>query len=273
MPTIHIDFEEAVYIVAQYLESQNWFLVNIYSLTQEIWDDIIESPTVTTLPRQTFTTQIPYAYLAHIYHFCSQPNHNQHQQAWQELTHWAHKVAKKICASESPDIQEEIAQLALIKLTRSCQKQSLNYPRTFYAYINRTIRNQFIDFRDKQDRKTGQDVSIVDIVSNTEEKSDWETIPEINHQQASSTEQIIMEDEKDKQIIQFFANTLPTELQRQILTEYFINNLSPQQIAQKLNKKPVEIRLAKARAVKRLRQLPQEKKHELLDILNMGRES
>jgi DNA-directed RNA polymerase specialized sigma24 family protein len=77
----------------------------------------------------------------------------------------------------------------------------------------------------------------------------------------------VSDQEVRRQLRQFGLEHLPTELQRQVFEAHFLDGLTPAEIAGLLGKQPHEIRLIKARTVKKIKELSPTAMQQLLEII------
>ncbi len=262
---------------------QGWGLISPAVLAVQIWDDLQKRNVVQTTDEQMLKTIVWQQYAVILHDACCRPhNDEQYQLAWHEFSVWLTKQAYQVTSHLQE--QEDVVQETLIELQSKLRQKGLRAPRTLWAYALQTQRRKQIDMHRKRTaKKRGEDKIVsLEAIGTDDAESRWEeklavsvtdlAALEDNGVNRRGIENEMADQEIEEQLQIFFQQHLPTPLQRQVAAAFFLDGLAPKEIAALLGKKPHEIRLLKARVVKRLRNLPPSQRQELLQIVGTSRE-
>jgi RNA polymerase sigma factor (sigma-70 family) len=255
--------------VTQYLLGQDWRLIEPESFAQEIWRVMADSTLGEEEAKDAVNKQAWSRYAQHLYAACQRADHPQHNRGWLEMRIWLAKQVGRVVGN--PQTGEDIVQETLIKLQSIFEKGSLRTPRALWAFALQLLRTTAIDWERKETaekRGAGQVLNLGGIQTVGQEQENWEErIPQQTDRQIRATENVVVTAQLLAQLRTFFQAHLPSELQRQIAVAHYVDDLSLREIAALLGKTPHEIRQAKARIVKQLRNLPDDLRSQLLEIL------
>lgn len=262
--------EKCQLLVAQYLLGQDWKLTAPESLAQEVWGVLANSTVGEEEAKDAIIKQVWSRYAQRLHEVCQRADHPQYNRGWLEMRIWLTKQAGRVVGN--PQTGEDIVQETLIKLQSIFEEGSLRTPRALWAFALQLLRTTAIDWQRGETaakRGSGQVFSLEEIQTVGQEQEAWEErIPEQTNKHARVTENALVTSKLREQLHAFFQAHLPSELQRQIAIAHYIDDLTPREIASLLGKTPHEIRQAKARIVKQLRNLPGDLRGQLLEILD-----
>lgn len=257
-------------LVRAYLGAQGWQLAAADELALVIWtdSDVGVQPDFARFKARVHQ-EVWIRYAAILYAACrletpdtsSLPpdSATPYQLGWEELNRWLTRQVRQL----TPDQAEQpvLVQEALLKLHRKLAHEALDAPHAFFAYALKTLKNCQIDalrHRQKNEMKVKEKLD----ASEEDRPLDEEVAAD-----QMGLEDEVAENETQAQLRAFFAQHLATPLQRQVAEMLFIHGLGAQAIAPRLSKQTYQIRLVKARIVKALRSLPDDKKKTLWDII------
>jgi RNA polymerase sigma factor (sigma-70 family) len=198
-------------------------------------------------------------------------NRADYERAWYELRVWLEKNAPRL--ESHPDTRQEIVQETLIALQRSLSHSPLQRPHSLLTYAYQTMSRQHIDWNRRQtaEKRDWRNTIPLEELDSSHDKDkinqNWEEFFSVSRSNWRTIERTVSNQEVRQQLLQFAQLHLPTDLQQQVFEAHFLDGLSPVEIAQLAGKQPHEIRLIKARIVKKLQTLPPETTEQLLDIL------
>ena len=264
-----IDKEKCASIVMQYMQGQEWRLINPQGLADQIWLDLADQNSSQVTVKQV-QNQVWQRYAEVLHEACCQPPGDVHEQAWSELLQWLEKQVGYL--SPAPKDSDRLIQEVLIKLHDKLEKEPLKAPRAFWVFVLQTLRRKNIDLnrRDTAVKRGGGDELYLEELAEGDPDADqhvWEEKKGTPGTEPRGMEKFVINGDIRNQIQAFFQAHLPTDLQRQVAEAHFLDGLSPQEIAQLMGKQPHEIRQAKARAVQKLRGLPADILKPLLEII------
>ncbi len=235
-------------------------------MAADIWRGAAGSMTAATVQTALFRS-----YAAVLHRTCLQGETAERERAWFELRVWLAKSARQL--ERDPAIQEEIVQETLVALQKAMPKS----PNAFLVYALQTMKRQHIDLNRRhtaEKRGSGKTLSLEELGQDREGEDgrSWEETLQETAASASSTdwrtiESVVSDQEIRHQMRQFSREHLPTELQQQVFEAHFLDGLTPAETARLLGKQPHEVRLVKARIVKKMRTLPPDAMKQLLAIL------
>lgn len=263
------------YVVRAYLDGQGWSLVDPAELADAIWQDLQKQGAV---GRETVETAVWDRYAALIHDHCRRPASAQHNPAWSELKAWLARQAPRI--TNDPRDQGEIVQEALIDLQKRLNESPLRAPRALWAYALATLRRKAIDLHRKrtaEKRGKGEVGSLEGLAAAYQEEEgqgSWEeSVQEVGRRpQERATERAVVDREVREQLKALFRKHISSSWQLHVAEAHFLDGLRPAEIAGLTGKTPHEIRMVKARAVRKLRSLPAVERQRLLEILAGGEE-
>lgn len=276
--------EKIAYIVTQYMLGQGWGLISPTVFAAQIWDELQKENAVQTTTVDMVKTIVLQRYAVILHEACRLSQDDaQYQSAWREFSGWLGKQAYQVTAHVQE--QEDVVQETLIELQSILRQKGLRTPRTLWAYALQILRRKQIDIhRMRSAKKRGEDkiISLEAMGTDGDAESRWEeqlavgetglAALERSSTNRRGTENEMANQEIEEQLQTFFQQYLPTPLQQQVAAAFFLDGLTPKEIAALVGKKPHEIRLLKARVVKRLRDLPAAQQQELMQILDRGGE-
>jgi RNA polymerase sigma factor (sigma-70 family) len=182
--------------------------------------------------------------------------------------------------SYRPDLHEDLVQETLIELQQqllrpAAQQPAIKAPWAFFVYSLQVLRNKAIDRERRETAEVhGGGVTILSLEEmETVLPGEEAALRPRDDLQQRHTEEIVSEKQREEQLIAFFEEVLPTDLQRQVARATFVDELKPSEIAALLGKQPHEIRQVKARILDTLRNLPPDQRQRLLDILGRDDET
>jgi RNA polymerase sigma factor (sigma-70 family) len=285
-----LDYNECLYLVAQYLLAQDWKLIPPEELARKIWQELQRrslSGEASTEAVQSLAWQ-HYAVLLHDH--CRQSTNifsNQEtlsfsrndysrssddlsSQAWYELKKWLERQAKFL--TPSPGEPEVIVQEALFDLHLRLSEGPLKAPRTFLVYVLQALRRKNIDvFRQQSARKRGDEFTVyleeMGTNPSSSEDNQWEDNVQPQGNETRGMENKAIREDVRERLSAFFRVHLASSLQVQVAEMHFLEGLSPAEIARLMGKQPHEIRMVKARIINSLRELPPDSLKQLLNIL------
>jgi len=264
--TPSIDKEKCASIVMQYMQGQGWRLIDPIDLTDQIWGNLAdqESSQVTVKEIRNHVLQ-RYAVILH--EACCQHLGDVHEQAWSELLQWLEKQVRYL--SPAPMDSDRLIQEVLISLHEKLEKTPLKAPRAFWAFILQMLKRKNIDLnrRDTAVKRGGGDELYLEELEIDDDQYSWEEKKRPPGIKPRVTEKDVIDDEIRNRIRALFKAHLPTNLQQKVAEAHFLDGLTPREIAQLMGKQPHEVRLLKARAVQKLRNLPPDEYQTLLEIL------
>lgn len=250
-------------LVSRYLAGQGWELAVPEEMAEAIWKSLdgktTQSAVLREIPRR-------YATLLHIH--CQEKESAEHGMAWQEVKSYLEKTVGRL-ENHSPT-QQEIIQETLIGLQQSLPLQK---PQAFLVFAFTTLRSKAIDLNrrqtaEKRDRRKTIPFEELGTKDDSEESDrHWEEYLRASKGIWRTIESTVSNQETRQQLLQFAQKHLPTDLQQMVFEAHFLNGLKPADIAPLLGKQPHEIRLVKARIVKKLKSLPPPEAEQLLEIL------
>ncbi len=255
-------------LVRQLLINRDWQLASAHELAGEICADIIRQGLTGTAASHAIQRQLQLLYAAILHDHCLRAESPNHDRVWTELRAWLLRQARH--TSYQPEKHEDLVQEAVIELQQRLQQAPLRTPRAFLAFALRVLQRKAIDLaRSEQAQARGGRATTLALEALTAAD-----IPQaIGEVQGTSdhraTEASAFGRLDEQQLIAFFEQHLPTDLQQQIAIATFVNGLEPRLIAARLGKPVHEVRLAKARVVERLRRLYAEGHQQLIDILKV----
>lgn len=258
--------EQCADLVFRYLAAQGWALASPLQLADEIWENSAGNATLLSV-----RTEIQRRYAAVLHQCCLQSQTAEYERAWHELKSWLEKSAPRL--ESHPNTRQEIIQETLIALQNSLSDSPLRNPHSFLTYIFQTMRRRHIDWNRRQTaekRDWRNTVPLEELVKDDDiEKSgqNWEEFLSASEGNWRTIERTVSNQEIRQQLLQFIQIHLPTDLQQRVFEAHFLDGLDPADIAHLAGKQPHEIRLVKARIVKKLRALPPEAADQLLNIL------
>jgi RNA polymerase sigma factor (sigma-70 family) len=210
-------------------------------------------------------------YAAALHRACSQPDSADFERGWLELQGWLAKSARHL--ESHSETQEEMVQETLLAL-QSALPQSAT---AFLAYAMQTLKRKQIDLNrgGTAEKRGGGNVLSLEGLGGRAEEGDGRSWDEKLQEYAISAssanwrtiERAVSDQEVRRQLRQFGLEHLPTELQRQVFEAHFLDGLTPAEIAGLLGKQPHEIRLIKARTVKKIKELSPTAMQQLLEII------
>jgi len=261
------------YVVRSYLGGQSWSLVDAAELADAIWGDLSRKELARQEAVQTVETATRERYAALIHDLCRQPASAQQNAAWSELKAWLARQAPRV--NDDPRDQEEIVQEALIDLRQGLEESPLRKPRAFWAYALLALKRKSIDLHRKRTaEKRGEDRvrSLEGLSADVEEDEvlgSWEEGVQETDQRLNerTTERSVVKREVRAQLRAFFERHFSSSWQLRVAEAHFLDGLQPAEIAGLTGKTPHEIRMVKARAVRKLRNLPADERERLLEIL------
>ena len=265
-----IDQAKCIAIVTQYMAKQGWKLQNPAELVEGIWEDVARQNLSGQVAVERVQSQVWQCYAAILHEHCCQSESHLYNKAWEELRSWLSLQARFLASG--PIEPDAVIQEAVTDLHQALQRSPLKSPRAFLAYALNSLRRKNIDlYRRRTAVKRGGDdeIYLTEMKPNSpnDENSPWDEITEIQGSETRSMETSLATEEIKEQIRVFFRNHLSTSLQRQVAEAHFLDGFSPSEIAQLMGKRPHEIRMAKARVVEKLRNLPPVVRQSLLDII------
>lgn len=258
---------QCIDLVERFLAGQDWTLAAAARLAADIWREVADDPTDGAVKTAVFRL---YATLLHQHCFLDGETAEK-SRSWYELRVWLLTRAKAL--DNHPGNQEEIVQEALLAL-QSARPAS---PPAFLAYALQTMKRKQIDLarsRTAEKRGKGRILSLEGLDNQTAEEDgrSWEeSIPDesisASFDNWRTIEHVVADQEIRNRLRQFAQKQLPTDLQQQVFEALFLDGLTPAETAHLSGKQPHEIRLVKARIVKKMKALPQSSKRQLLNIL------
>ncbi|MFZ0547027.1 MAG: sigma-70 family RNA polymerase sigma factor [Candidatus Promineifilaceae bacterium] len=252
--------------VHRYLAGQDWQLVDPFQLANEIWENSAEHATYATV-----RTEIIRRYAAELHDRCLDSETSGSFRAWQELRIWLEKSASRL--ENHPPTRQEIIQETLIALQNSLTQSPLQNPHSFLSYALRTLRRQHIDWNRRQTaekRDWRNTIALEELDKSGQKEGDgqkWDEFLTTSSSNWRTIEGTVSNQEVRQQLLQFAQEHLPTNLQQDVFEAHFLDGLQPAEIARLFGKQPHEIRMIKARTVKRIKELPLEEIKKLLNIL------
>ena len=271
MPPKCIPFDKSAcdYFVSSYLSRQGWFLVDHFEFSNIIWCELQNLGEAKQVSAKKVQSLIWGTYSVVVYNGCCQTEGEYCEQTWEELNTWLTRRAERINPrSADPEVlaQETVAGLfsSLLQLTLE--------PRTFLAYALQCLKNKNRDLhrRTNAAKRSAENTLYLEEMNanpSPDQALHWEDKIESLEKSTAPTEMSIETREQRQQIQAFFRVHLRSELQILVAEAHFLAGFSPAEIADQLGKYPHEIRLVKARVVKKLRNLPPEEKQQFLDIV------
>ena len=253
-------------LVARYLAGQGWQLAAPSQLADAIWEDSDRDATFASV-----RSEILRRYAIVLHDCCLQSEAADYERAWHELRLWLGKNAPRL--ESHPDTRQEIVQETLIALQRSLSQSPLQRPYSFLTYAFQTMSRQHIDWNRRQtaEKRDWRNTIPLEELDSNQEKDDngrnWQEFLSASESNWRTIERTVSNQEVRQELLQFAQLHLPTDLQQQVFEAHFLDGLSPAEIARLAGKQPHEIRLIKARIVKKLRELSPETTEQLLDIL------
>jgi RNA polymerase sigma factor (sigma-70 family) len=258
-------------LVNQYLAGQDWQLAPPAQFAAEIWLAFSGGETAGGPIRSAVQTEILRRYSTLLHHGCSRPDSAGHDRAWHELKRYLEKHVPRL--ESHPDTQQEIVQETLINLQSYLSQSELHKPHSFLIFAAQTMKRQQIDHHRRQTaekrdwRKTIplEEYRVGHVLD--KENQNWEEYLSASSGVWRTIETTVSNQEVRRQLLHFAQEHLSSPLQQQVFEAHFIDGLQPAEIAQLFNKQPHEIRLVKARIVKKMRNLPPQTVEQLLEIL------
>jgi RNA polymerase sigma factor (sigma-70 family) len=253
-------------LVSRYLAGQGWELVGARDLTAEIWHNLGGAATESAVH-----TEILRRYAARLHDCCLQAETADYDRAWHELKVWLERRVGRL--ESHPGIRQETVQEALIALQLSLAQSSLQKPQAFLTFAFQTLRSRHIDLNRQQTaekRDWRKTIPLEELgAGHIKDKDgrDWEEYLSASSRNWRTIERTVSDQEVRRQLLQFAQEHLPTDLQQMVFEAHFLDGLKPAEIGQLLGKQPHEIRLVKARIVKKIKNLPQLVVEQLLTIL------
>jgi RNA polymerase sigma factor (sigma-70 family) len=267
-----MDKKTCVFLVAKFLATRGWELADPDELGALIHQELAGQGVSGDAEEAAVRRKIWPCYAEILHDVSSRPDDERHDQAWRELRAWLRNQVQRV--SYRPDLYEDLVQETLIELQQqllrpATQQPVLKAPRAFLVYSLQVLRNKAID---RERRETAEVHGGEATISSLEE---METTPSgeeaarrpLDDLQQRHTEEIVSKRQREEQLIAFFEEVLPTDLQRRVARATFKDGLKPREIAALLSKQPHEIRQAKARVIHTLRNLPADRRQRLLGIL------
>ncbi|MBU1662372.1 MAG: sigma-70 family RNA polymerase sigma factor [Chloroflexi bacterium] len=259
-----------IYIVTQYMLGQGWQLVDSCELAERIWRDVTGQNLSGREAVEYVQNQVWQRYAAILHDGCCQSENELHNQAWGELSCWLTKQVRYLTpAPHEPDV---LIQETLSNLHHRLSQSPIKARRAFFAYALQIMRRKNIDLHRRRTavKRGGDDELYLEELEAEYpegERRHWEEKTITRGGEPRAMEKAVITAEIRQQIRAFFHAHLLTTLQRQVAEAHFLDGLSPVEIARLMGKRPHEIRMLKARVVKRLRSLPPDARQSLLDIL------
>lgn len=250
------------YEVRRYLVGQGWELVAPSEIVSVVWPVVAAQ----SLQREAATKRVQtlawQQYGIQLHNACCDPADTvRYERAWHELRALLVKQVTRYTANSYQ--QEEVVQIALLKLHKRFQKRGLDAPQTIYLFCRQTLKHSAIDWGRSDKTVRGKEVEWDD--EGEGEEGSYER-PMIDESALPVEDRVTNEDTRQR-LTAFFAEHLPTDLQRVVAQAHFIDGLAPAKVARLLSKKPHEVRLTKARVVKKLRNLSPVAQQQLLQLL------
>lgn len=258
------------YTVRAYLAGQGWSLADPAELAVAIWHDLQREGST---GQEAIQTAVWERYAALIHDLCQQPASDQYDAAWSELRAWLTRRAPMV--NDDPRDQAEIVQEALIDLQSRLKASPLRARRALWAYALATLKRKAIDLHRKRTaEKRGEGkVRSLEGLAAAYEEGDEHGVWEESLQEAGgypgerTTERAVSKGEMRLQLKAFFRKHFSSSWQLWVAEAHFLDGLRPVEIARLMGKTPHEIRMVKARAVRKLRNLPTAERERLLEIL------
>lgn len=271
-------------IVGAYLAGQGWLLVDPAEMADAIWREVEgagqqEGQQAGQLASQQtkVRTAVWERYAALLHDSCRRPGSERHDAAWSELRAWLARQAPRV--NDDPRDQEEIVQEALIDLKHKLDEKPLQAPRALWAYALATLKRKEIDRhrrRTAEKRGEGEVGSLEGLAAAYREEGPgtWEERVQAAGQgsRERATERAVADREVREQLKALFERLFSSSLQLWVAEAHFLDGLRPAEIAGLAGKTPHEIRMVKARAVRKLRSLPAAERQRLLALLAGGEE-
>jgi len=202
---------------------------------------------------------------------CRQAEGEYREQAWGELSSWLTLQASH--NNPHNNDPEGLAQETIAILVAKLPQLTIK-PRTFLAYALQSLKNKNRDLnrRTSAAKRSEKDTLYLEEIEATspgDETPHWEEKIETFEMEPNPPEKSMDTKEIHARIKAFFRTHLSSDLQIWVAEAHFLAGFSPAEIADQLGKYPHEIRLVKARVVRKLKNLPPEEKQKLLDILDI----
>lgn len=255
--------DQVTSLVSQYLAGQGWGLVEPEVVSNTIWEGLGGRATKTAV-----LSQVPRQYATVLHRHCHQPNSGQYEQAWQEVKDYLDRTVARL--ESHPPTQEEVIQETLITLQ---QAQPLKKPQAFLVFAFQTLRSRHIDWHRSQtaEKRDWRNTVPLEELGKSDDidiyESRWEEYLRSSKGIWRTIESTVSNQEVRQQLLQFAQKHLPTDMQQMVFEAHFLDGLKPVEIAALLGKQPHEIRLVKARVIKKLKSLPPPEIEQLLSIL------
>lgn len=263
-----MDEAKCASLVRELLINRDWQLAPAHELSGEICPDITRQGLIGTAAHQAIQRQLWPLYAAILHHHCLRADSPNHNRAWAELRAWLLSQARH--TSYLPERHEDLVQEAIIELQQRLQQAPLHTPHAFLAFALRVLQRKAIDLaRSEQAQVRGgraTTLSLEELTTTDIPRAIGDAGPATDHR---TTEVSAFDRLDEQQLIAFFDQHLPTDLQRYIAKATFVDGLEPRLIAARLGKPVHEVRLAKARVVESLRRLYAEGHQQLIDILKV----
>ena len=253
----------------QYMQGQAWRLIDPQGLADQIWVDLADQDLSQVTVKQV-QDQVWQRYAEVLHEACCQPPGDVHEQAWSELLQWLEKQVGYLSAA--PKDTDRLIQEVVISLHEKLEKAPLKAPRALWSYSLQALNRKNIDLnrRDTAVKRGGGGELYLEELAAGDPDADqhaWDEKKTTLGSEPRVTEKTVINREISHQVRAFFQAHLSTDLQRQVAEAHFLDGLSPRDIAQLMGKQPHEIRLVKARAVQKLRNLSPDECQALLEIL------
>ena len=239
-------------LISNYLETRDWQLLTAEQVMAQLPKWLLDQAIGHQLPKKIIRW-LWQLYGITLHDFCRKPSAIQHNHAWTELRQWLMRRGSRLIR---PNDLENVVQETLIRLMLQLYKRPLTDPKTIWAYATRTLRSTAIDYTRQQNaskRGSGLVLSLEQLqYGDDENEADWEewlVSAEISQRQ---TETKLMIKHADATLRTLFAQHLTTEQQQQVAIAYFLYDMQPKEIADAMKKPSHQIRLTKARIVKKL---------------------
>ena len=267
-----LDRAACAYIVARYLAGQGWQLADPAALAERIWPQLKGQALAGTAAVEAVETAAWQEYAVLLHGYLRGVAAAENELAWTELGAWLRQQVHRL--TDHPQEQEEVVQEALFDLQSRLVGERLAAPRALWAYALTALRRKQIDRHRRQQalKRGGDNVLSLEGMEDEDDGRAWQEVLPGAGMQERETEGTVAKRETRQQLRDFFQAHLSSPLQRAVVEAHFLDGLSPADIAGLVGKKPHEIRMAKARAVARLRALPEGAMQELSEILNRWEE-
>jgi RNA polymerase sigma factor (sigma-70 family) len=260
--------ERCAHLITCQLQAQGWGLLSPEQLLRELWPEVQAIPLTVAEVEKLIRVHVWRRYATHLHELCGDPTSPQYEQAWAELWNSLNKQARSLVYDS--DERENLLQETMEKLQQRLSSGGIEHPHALFVYASQVLRNRHIDNyrrRDAAERGGLEEVPIEETNDGDEDSLDWQETMSTDQPGQRTTEEEVAQAQTADQLRAFFRRYLQSELQQQVAELSFIEGLEPMEIADRLQKSPHEIRMAKGRMVQALRSLPPEAQRLILEIM------